>query len=178
MSRLSRIVLLVLAVLGTAVTGAYAWWIAADDPHASLETRELAPDWWLRGECEECHAPGRDGATAAPGFHTGQFRRFTHGRDPGLEPWRCGKCHTTAGCKDCHATAPPSHTPGFRRPGEGLDARRHAMLGRLRPSSCMTCHRSFAESCGECHTANELADWSLDARRELQRWPEFLPEEP
>ena len=121
-----------------------------------------------QGECASCHED------AGPVSHDAETWALDHGR---AEPWlvrACASCHAPDDCQACHVRAPSTHTVGFRRPGGGGDAGdgdRHAVLGRLAPSTCLTCHsQGFAASCASCHTLLEVEPWEAEARRVLRRW--------
>lgn len=166
-----RIALLTLLAATAVTLGLYAFWSVLDNPHAHLDQASLAPDWWREGTCEKCHSPEGDAGSAAPRYHDEQFRQFTHGRT-GMSQERCLKCHSEDGCRDCHARAPQTHTAGFRKPAAlAPDAQRHAVLARIRPSACMSCHGNFNALCGNCHTSRETEAWGEAAREPLRRWP-------
>jgi len=174
----NKLALLIFVAIGLIVTGLHVRYSASGLAHDPIDYREAARDWWLTGECEECHNPAAvgDEQPAVPQFHSQQFRLYTHGRDDRLNPDECSTCHTTEGCKSCHAKPPANHTSGYLKPlGGDHDSRLHATLGRIRPSSCMTCHRSLVQSCGECHTPVETSEWTEKAAPELERWPDLKP---
>ena len=90
---------------------------------------------------------------------------------------RCFTCHSARSCRDCHARAPTTHTPGFVAPGQtNVDATAHAMLGRLHPTSCLTCHRELTAECTTCHPVAEVWSWEGRAREALERWQPLLHE--
>ncbi len=143
---------------------------------ASGRRPEAAPphQQWARGECADCHVDA-DAPSGAPAHHLDPLWSITHGRQEGAAPTRCLQCHTAKACRDCHQRRPESHTFGFMRPHTAADARRHALLGRLRPSSCMLCHSAPARDCVGCHTATEARGWAEEAAPILSTWPELRP---
>jgi hypothetical protein len=154
-----KALVLVLAAVALVSLGARALRAGGDDPH----------ERWARGDCGECH---RDDAVAGahPAYHTEPGWDVVHGRSPQARPERCLSCHQADECRDCHARPPDTHTAGFRRPaGAGDDARRHAILGRLRPSACATCHVDVVTECDACHSPRQSAAWAEDTR-----WLEVL----
>ena len=173
--------LLMIIAAGAITTTAFAFWTATNDPHASMNLRQLSPQWWQRGECQSCHNTGGEAGSSAPRYHSTQFRQFTHGREPGSNPESCFQCHTVNACQTCHSSPPANHNLGFKRPGGGdTDARRHALLARLRPSACMVCHGNFNQLCVECHNRTEAEPWAKLASETLAPWPMLkrTPERP
>lgn len=137
---------------------------------------EAPHERWARGDCAACHAdPER--ADGAPAYHGEPGWAVVHGRTDGAGAPRCLQCHTVDRCRDCHARAPDTHTPGFVNPADaGEDARRHAVLGRLRPSACLTCHTRPVADCVGCHVVAEVQDWAEAAATALAPWPPALLE--
>ncbi len=138
----------------------------------ALRTRGTPPppthDMFAQGDCAECHEQ-------APAYHLVENWAFTHGRaHQGLEE-SCEACHSAQSCNQCHDRAPVTHTPDFRNPGtDTVDAERHAVVARVRPSACGGCHQSLAEDCTKCHTLGEVDAWSERARVALARWQTLL----
>ncbi len=154
---------LILAAVLLVVMGARALRAGGDHP-------PLPAERWARGDCAQCH---QDDAIAGahPQYHADPAWATTHGRAPQARPERCLSCHTVDECRDCHALPPDTHTEGFRRPiGGDDDARRHALLGRLRPSACATCHTDVVTECAGCHAPRQSAAWTQDTP-----WQEVLP---
>ncbi len=132
------------------------------------EAQTRAHDRWVAGECASCH-------DEPPTTHQDPAWSLSHGR-LGHED-RCFTCHSARSCRDCHARAPTTHTPGFVAPGQAnVDATAHAMLGRLHPTSCLTCHRELTAECTTCHPVAEVWSWEGRAREALERWQPLLHE--
>lgn len=186
MNRLRRLTLW--TVVGAALLAAagIAWNLTrATDPHRGLGEWENVHDWRKRGECVECHS-ARDGKPLAADnpqgraippaeYHDEEFRRYTHGRYERHQPQACLSCHERRVCDDCHARLPESHSEGFTRPaGDTPGALRHAMLGRVRPSSCLACHRGFMGGCLDCHGPRQMQDSQQRAWKMLGGWATVL----
>ena len=145
-------------------------------PQVSVWSLDPAHEQWSAGKsCSECHQDLEGSAApAAPRYHGEDSWRYVHGRTREPDSQRCFSCHTAQACESCHQIAPDSHTQSFRRPASATnDARRHALLGRLRPSSCMACHRSLPQDCSDCHVPSEIQAWTRDGAESLSRWPEL-----
>lgn len=122
------------------------------------------------GDCQQCHEAG-------PKYHDQPTWRLAHGRVPYAIEDRCERCHARDVCTACHAIAPATHTPGFRTPrGDTVDAARHAVLARARPSGCLVCHGEPAVQCSPCHTIDDLSPVVERGRRALVRWKGVLGE--
>lgn len=154
------------------------------DPHWSLGEWENVHDWRKDGRCVACHtargaqplaAGNPQGRTITPAkYHSEDFRRYTHGRSSKQTPEQCARCHERAVCEACHARPPETHVSAFTHPdgpSEGLE--QHVLLGRLRPSSCLVCHRSLVAACMGCHTAEETIEWQEKGREALGAWTAF-----
>ncbi len=151
-------------------------------PQVTLWSQSPAHRLWSDGKsCSECHQDTEGSvAPAAPQYHADSSWRYVHGRTREAESQRCFTCHAVRDCESCHQTPPDSHTQSFRQPTGGTrDARRHALLGRLRPSSCMACHRSLPQDCATCHELSEILTWTREGAESLSLWPElgFTPRE-
>jgi len=126
---------------------------------------------FARGECADCHADAQDRPTGAPRYHDPPGWDAVHGRDDRAAPARCQGCHAPDSCRACHRRPPETHTAAFVRPAEvGPGARQHALLGRLRPEACATCHVEVVSSCVECHTVDEATRWSEATAPQRARW--------
>ncbi len=178
MKLVRRVLLLVASLLIVAGSGVRLWGGSA----TPIDVEDVH-EWRKRGECRDCHADqatapataGIEPLIAASAYHTEQFRRYTHGRRGELNPAGCVACHERQACASCHAVRPESHTPDFVAPTGGSDGTdRHTLLGRLRPSACLTCHGSFVSACSECHSPAEVLPWQSAAQDELQRWSSVL----
>jgi hypothetical protein len=153
------------------------------DFNFSLETKEDVHEWRKEGKCLECHSSHYyiDQDTKkeclnipAAKYHTEEFRRFAHGRLEGATATRCYSCHEKSSCGDCHSKMPTSHTSDFIKPlGNTTGMQRHIMLGRLRPSSCLVCHKSFKSTCIQCHTMEEAEKWEINADEVLSKWTDL-----
>ncbi|MBI4821408.1 MAG: hypothetical protein HY791_34430 [Deltaproteobacteria bacterium] len=141
----------------------------------SLGEWEDAHRWWQDGRCERCHHDSQESTPARtkPAFHDEQFRLYSHGRQTqtlGSDPVGCPNCHEPRLCDECHDGAPTSHSFEFRDPAVGgRGAARHAVLGRLRPHGCLTCHERV-ESCESCHPRREIIRWFREGRDDMARW--------
>ncbi|MAG92405.1 MAG: hypothetical protein CMJ48_01455 [Planctomycetaceae bacterium] len=157
-------------------------WSNATDPHPSLGEWEDPHLWWTQGRCKDCHRPLKDGETIGvgkagerPSSHKEEHWREFHGRATGSSESRCYVCHSSNTCRDCHDHPPTTHTKEFKRPsGDGVDAARHTLLGRMRPSSCLVCHGSFVTMCTKCHAPGEVQEWQDRALSDLDHWPTLL----
>lgn len=175
---LGAAVVLILAGSGVRLWGGSATPIDPQDVH----------EWRKRGECRDCHssqvfpavvdADGTEHLINPAAYHTSKFRRYTHGRRRDLNPLGCVSCHEKQTCVSCHVLPPESHTPDFVAPTGRTDGtHRHTLLGRIRPSSCLTCHGSFVSECTGCHAPAEVQPWQSAAQDELQRWSSVLDTE-
>ena len=123
-----------------------------------------------QGDCNTCH-------DAAPNYHTGGHWGLTHGRVAQHVGEQCVMCHSQAACRTCHFQSPATHTASFRSPGAATaDGERHARLGRIAPSTCLVCHRSFLNDCATCHSMTEVMPWMDRGRSDLDRWQHMLGE--
>ncbi len=174
-------------VVITAIAVAYAMtllpsWVDASGPESPLDEWEDSQVLWQQGECSECHQDKEDDeaqvrfiAGARPASHESACWTAMHGRADASSPQRCFVCHSAATCESCHSHPPATHTSRFMNPSsDGLDANRHVMLARLRPSSCLVCHESFVSTCGQCHAPGEVQDWQKRAVAGLKHWPELV----
>lgn len=154
------------------------------EPGLALGEWENVHEWRKRKECLECHLSHTglkyanrdlDGVLIPPtNYHTEQFRRYTHGRTAEYTPASCFTCHEQATCHSCHNIIPENHTAGFTEPvGDSVGMQQHILLGRIRPSACLACHKSFVSQCTGCHTADETIKWENKGQRELYRWKEL-----
>lgn len=151
----------------------------------TLNAWESVHQWRVEGECADCHSKQEhveqavDFSTTLPipaaKTHTEQFRRFTHGKDEKLASYSCKSCHEPDSCQTCHAILPESHAGDFVEPtGHSAGSLLHALLAKTNTTSCLSCHRSFIESCTGCHAAQEVMPWQKDAEKPLSRWDEML----
>jgi hypothetical protein len=151
----------------------------------NLNAWEDVHQWRTEGECADCHSEHEyvekavDFSTTLPipaaKTHTEQFRRFTHGKDGKFASHSCQPCHEADACQSCHARLPESHTTDFIEPtGNTAGSLRHSMLAKTNPTSCLTCHRSFVQSCTGCHATDEVMPWQKDAAVTLSRWSNLL----
>lgn len=132
-----------------------------EDPHTRF----------ARGECADCHAEVEGGTAGAPRYHEDPAWLAVHGRGDRVSPARCQGCHAPDACRECHQRPPDTHTAAFVRPEVGgPGARRHAMLGGLRPEGCATCHDQIVSSCVGCHTVDESRAWAEAAAPLRRRW--------
>ena len=151
-------------------------------PPLSLGGWESAHVWWQRGKCSECHREEPDGkigelrvAGPKPTSHEASSWAETHGRAKDSNQDRCFVCHSKNNCRSCHDRAPKTHTTEFLQPSsDSLDANRHILLARLRPSSCLVCHGNFVSTCGQCHAPGEVHDWQQQGMTTLKHWPALL----
>ena len=157
------------------VTGAVIGGVAilASAYGGALRAGAAPHERWATGECATCHAAGDDAvAVEVPADHEQAMFLATHGRADATGTARCTSCHAPSACRDCHAAPPGSHTAGFTRPsGHDAGGLRHAMLGRLRPSSCLSCHRAPVVQCATCHAADEVRAWIDRAKSDSSSWP-------
>ena len=155
------------------------------DPNASLGEWEEVHKWRKRGECIDCHSEitmnanlmdVEKGVTIFPtSFHTEEFKKFTHGHTENVVTESCLSCHEQKTCVSCHSQMPPTHTSGFTHPGgDGEGMKLHILLGRMRPSSCLTCHNSFVDDCTECHTITESEKWTIEGEKDLGQWSDIF----
>ncbi len=154
-------------------------------PNASLGEWEEVHKWRKSGECMECHSDNtvngdlmdtEKGVSIYPtSFHTEEFKKFTHGHTEHVATESCLSCHEQKTCVSCHEQMPPTHTSGFTHPGGGGDGMKlHILLGRMRPSSCLTCHNSFVDDCTGCHSINESEKWTIEGKKDLGKWGDIF----
>lgn len=161
-------------------------WSGATNPHLSLGEWEGPAIWWKQGKCSECHKPLDDikkltsvltggNATSPPKYHRGPYWKNSHGRVKASMRVGCFSCHAVSACDSCHDLAPATHTIGFTKPdGLGTGAQWHAVLARLRPSSCLLCHRNLYSDCTGCHSAAEISWVEEEGRKHLKEWPQLV----
>lgn len=180
--RLGRLIVIGILVVACGSATAVKWSRATTPGLSSPDTWESAHIWWQEGRCNECHQPEKsgeiiqgEGIQRQPRSHREEFWRETHGRSELSSEGRCFICHSVDTCKTCHSHPPETHTNEFMSPGsDSVDALRHIVLGRARPSSCIVCHQDFVSSCSKCHGSGEVYDWYERGQGELARWPSLL----
>jgi len=144
--------------------------------------------WREQGKCLDCHTSTEnfsktnlnlDHSINLPTkYHTDKFRKFTHGRTISVNPQSCLSCHRKNTCNTCHAQMPDTHTSRFTNPtGSGDGIKYHVVIGKIRPSSCLICHKSFKNDCTSCHTLNEILPWQKKALIQLKNWKGFIDRE-
>ncbi len=163
-----------------------AFCIKFQDFNFSLEQREDMHDWKIEGKCIECHKSHyyvdsktvKEGWNIPPSkYHTEEFSQFSHGRLEGTTSSRCYSCHKKSSCEACHNKPPSSHTLEFINPkSDSSGMEHHIMLGRMRPSSCLVCHKSFSSACTKCHTSEKAASWQEEAEKILSKWTDLHKE--
>ena len=157
----------------------------SSDPGRSLGEWEDVHKWRKSGDCMDCHADNvtdgdladlDKGVTIYPAsFHTEEFKKFTHGHTDQVATESCLSCHEQSSCVTCHTQMPSTHTSDFTHPdGDGEGMKLHIMLGRLRPSSCLTCHNSFVDACMDCHTLSESEKWMAEGVKDLGKWGDIF----
>jgi len=129
--------------------------------------------WRNDGKCKQCHVLHSSNnnikdqlVIPAPNSHSDQFRKYTHGRSKNFSYRRCSSCHLKTECQACHNILPESHSRDFVKPA-GIGMERHIMLASINPASCLTCHKSFAVECVNCHTPAEVKPWEQQARKKV-----------
>ena len=179
--------LVVFVIIATVYAGAVtARWSRATNSGVSLGESlggwERAHTWWQRGRCNECHREGKDGDVGElravgnkPKSHEVVNWSEVHGRMAVASEQQCLVCHSVDNCQSCHDRAPLTHTSEFVHPSsDSLEANRHILLARLRPSGCLVCHGSFTTTCGECHAPGEVHDWQQQGFDDLSDWPSLV----
>lgn len=136
---------------------------------ACASEHELAThERYSQGDCASCHEE-------APLYHRESNWQLTHGRAEEPLAARCATCHEPDACTECHRREPATHTAAFKQPSsDTLDSERHALLGSVRPSSCMACHQEVAADCTGCHVLGEVDEWRERGAPELERWQQLL----
>ncbi len=157
----------------------------SSDPNLSLGEWEDVHKWRKSGDCIDCHASNiSDGDLSdfdkgvtiySASYHTEEFKKFTHGHTPDVATESCLSCHEQKSCVTCHTQMPSTHTSDFTHPGgDGDGMQLHIMLGRMRPSSCLTCHNSFVDDCTGCHTVSECEKWMIEGEEDLGKWGDIF----
>ena len=174
--------LLALVALGLLSAAAFLWG-PAQSSHQSVWSWAPAPKRWAQGDCEHCHRPQEqvfgqghdDPDRAARPTTTSNSGATPMGVTPSRGSAVAWCVMSSSSCESCHGRAPATHTSQFTCPSNNSPgAVRHALLGRIRPASCLVCHRSFVSSCSGCHHWRETRDWTERAVEQLAGWPEIL----
>ncbi len=173
------------STLAIVVVMVFIKWSRATNPHLSLGEWEGATIWWKQEKCSECHKPveevkntaadsSRGNPTSPPKYHREPHWENMHGRVDASKRVGCFSCHEVSSCDSCHSLIPGTHTIGFSKPdGLSLGAQKHSVLGRLRPSSCLLCHRNFFSDCVGCHSPAEISALEKKGRKHLEEWPQL-----
>ncbi len=160
-------------------------WNRGTNPHFSLGEWETSSIWWKQDKCLECHKPVEEVKNAAtestkgsptspPRYHLVASWESRHGRIKAAKRTACYSCHQISSCDTCHGIAPKTHSIGFSKPdGMSMGTQLHAILGRLRPSSCVLCHRNLLADCGDCHSTEEITSLQNQGLKQLKEWPQI-----
>ena len=160
-------------------------WSRATNPHFSLGEWDGSSIWWQQDKCSECHKPldetktiaidsSKGSASSPPISHQNPNWESHHGRVKAVKRTGCFACHQVSTCDSCHSIVPKTHTIGFSKPdGLSIGAQRHALLARLRPSSCLLCHQNLFTDCTGCHSPGEISSLVKAGEKELKKWPQF-----